>query len=62
MLTNSLTVLVQQMQKFTDIMIAIGMPLAEEKTLGPGPVTEFLGMVLNFLQQLLRRRRNVSIC
>ena len=54
MLTNSLTALVQQMQKVTDIMIAIGMPLAEEKTLGPRPIKEFLGMVLNFLQQLLQ--------
>ena len=54
MLANSLMVLAQQMQKFTDIMVAIGMPLAEEKTLGPGPIIEFLGMVLNFLQQLLQ--------
>ena len=54
MLANSLMVLVQQMQKFTDIMVAIGMLLAEEKTLGPGPIIEFLGMVLNFLQQLLQ--------
>ena len=35
-------------------MVAIWMPLAKEKTLGPGPVIEFLGMVLNFLQQLLQ--------
>ena len=54
MLANSLTVLAQQIQKFTDIVVAIRMPLAEEKTLGPGPIIEFLGMVLNFLQQLLQ--------
>ena len=54
MLANSLSALIHQMQKFTDIMVAIGMPLAEEKTLGPGPVIEFLGMVLNFFQQLLQ--------
>ena len=54
MLATSLAILVQQMQKFTDIMVVIGMPLAEEKTLGPGPMIEFLGMVLNFMHQLLQ--------
>ena len=34
-------------------MQQIGMPIAEEKTLGPGPVIEFLGLVLDFLQQLI---------
>ena len=29
------------------------MPIAEEKTLGPSPVIEFLGMVLDFLRQLI---------
>ena len=43
MLANSLAILFQQMQKFTDIMVAIGMPLAEEKTLGPGPVIRVPG-------------------
>ena len=53
MLANSLAKLIEQMHKFKDTMLAIGMPLADEKTLGPGPVIEFLGMILNFYRQLL---------
>ena len=62
MLANSLSTLIHQMQKFTDIMVAIGMPLAEEKTLGPCPIIEFLGMVLNFFQQLLQIPKKKKDC
>ena len=43
LLAQCLQLLEQQMSEFMSIMQQIGMPIAEEKTLGPGPVIEFLG-------------------
>ena len=38
---------------FLDIMEQIGMPIAENKTIGPTPFLVYLGMLLNFLDQVL---------
>ena len=53
LLARCLQTLEQQMDEFLLIMQRIGMPIAEEKTLGPAPVIEFLGLVLDFLRQLI---------
>ena len=39
--------------QFCAIMKRIGMPVAEEKTLGPTQMLEYLGLILNFLIQVI---------
>ena len=45
----------QEVQQFIDefcaIMQDIGMPVAEDKTLGPTQILEYLGLILNFAMQ-----------
>ena len=41
------------MQHFIEVMDEIGMPIAHNKTLGPAPVIEFLGFLLNFFKQTI---------
>ena len=42
-MANSIALLAKQMDQFLNLMAAIGMPIATEKTLGPASVIEFLG-------------------
>ena len=50
------------MKQFNQIIACIDMPITHEKTLGPSEIIEFLGLVLNFLQQLIqileKKRKN----
>ena len=41
------------LDSFLDIMGQIGMSIAENKTIGPTPFLVYLGMLLNFLDQVL---------
>ena len=41
------------MNAFFQIMAEIGMPVVVEKTLGPTQILEYLGLVLNFVQQVV---------
>ena len=53
LLEKNTELLLQLMDHFRAIFKEIGMPLAEEKTLGPTNIIEYLGLVLNLLRQLI---------
>ena len=53
MLRQSEPQLKQFMAQFTGIMSDIGIPIADDKTLGPTQILEYLGLVLNFQAQIL---------
>ena len=54
LLESSPCCLCQFMTEFEDIMQDIGMPIAANKTLGPTPVLEYLGLLLDFPNQVIK--------
>ena len=53
-LAQSIAQLLILMEQFRTVFLSIGMPLAEEKTLGPAPILEYLGFLLNFTHQIMQ--------
>lgn len=53
MLAKSREGLLQQIQKYMQLMQKIGMPVAEEKTLGPTQFLEYLGLLMNLIELTL---------
>ena len=53
-LAQSIAILLSLMDQFRAVFKQIGMPLAEEKTLGSGPILEYLGFILNFARQIMQ--------
>ena len=53
-LAQSIAQLLILMEQFKTVFLSIGMPLAEEKTLGPAPILEYLGFLLNFTRQIMQ--------
>ena len=41
------------LQQFVDIVTRLGFPIAREKMIGPAYIIEYLGMLLNFREQVL---------
>ena len=54
MLAQTKPELFQQIDRYLALMEKVGMPVAEEKTLGPTQFLEYLGMLLNLLTLTLR--------
>ena len=53
-LAQSIAQLLILMEQFKTVFLSIGMPLAEGKTLGPAPILEYLGFLLNFTRQIMQ--------